>query len=89
MGSQFQSFALINIRKAVELESTTNKIPMYLELQGHIESSIGKKESALTSFRRAIKIIKDNPSLFTIDESEELEQRLNEAIENINSKSKT
>ena len=73
--------ALVSIRKAIGLEPNIEKVPQYLELQGHIESSIGELELAVHSFQRAIKIITDNPGVFNKRESKELERRLNEAVE--------
>lgn len=58
MASQYQSLALVAIRKAVKYEPDEKKIPKYLELQGHIEASIGKNELAIESFKSALKIIK-------------------------------
>ena len=83
MGGQFQGVALVSIRKAVDLEPDIEKIPKYLELQGHIESSIGKMELASKSFKQAIKIIRGNPSSFKSKESKALENRIHEALEEI------
>lgn len=80
MGSQFQSLALEAIRKAIELEPNKKKIPKYLELQGHIESSIGKKDLALQSFRRAIEIIRNNLEYFNTPETKDLEKRIYRAL---------
>jgi hypothetical protein len=44
MGGQFQSLALFDIRKAVKIEPEEKKRPQYLELQGQIELSLGKKK---------------------------------------------
>ena len=89
MGGQFQSHALIAIRKAIELEPDKLKIPKYLELQGHIESSIGKIDLALQSFQRAKQIIKDNPKLFTSAEASDLEKRISKAIDDLNIETET
>lgn len=89
MGGQFQSHALIAIRKAIELEPDKLQIPKYLELQGHIESSIGKIALALDSFQRAKQIIRDNPKLFTSAEASELEKGIISAIKQLNSKTET
>ena len=50
MGCQFKGLALVSIRRVVDLEPDIKKIPEYLELEGHIESSIGKLEIALKTF---------------------------------------
>ena len=89
MGGQFQSHALITIRKAIELEPDKLKIPKYLELQGRIELSIGKIEMALDSFQRAKQIIRDNPKLFTSSEAFELEKRIISAVNELNSRAET
>ena len=86
MGGQFQSLALVAIRKAVELEPDIKKVPKYLELQGHIESSIGKLDIAMQTFQSAIEIIEKNNSSFLDKESKGLGKRLQEALEEINSK---
>ena len=86
MGGQFQSLALVAIRKAVELEPDIKKVPKYLELQGHIESSIGKLDIAMQTFQSAIGIIEKNNSSFLDKESKGLSKRLQEALEEINSK---
>ena len=86
MGGQFQSLALVAIRKAVELEPDIKKVPKYLELQGHIESSIGKLNIAMQSFQSAIEIIEKNDSSFLDKESKDLNKRLQEALEDINAK---
>jgi tetratricopeptide (TPR) repeat protein len=83
MGGQFQSLALVSIRKAVELEPVLEKVPAYLELQGHIESGIGKFELAKSSFQEALKIIADNPSAFNSKESQELRVRLKDSVDEI------
>ncbi len=83
MGSQFHSLALVSIRKAVKLEPDIKQIPKYLELEGHIESSIGKKDMALQSFLRAVKIIKEKQKLFLSSESKDLEKRIVLAIKEL------
>jgi tetratricopeptide (TPR) repeat protein len=80
MGDQFHSLALLAIRKAVDIEPDIEKVPAYLELQGHIESSIGKIEMALRSFQRAVQIISENPELFHSKESKKLGERIKAAI---------
>lgn len=57
MASQFHSLALETIRNAVKIEPDERKIANYLELQGHIEISIGKSDLALKSFKLALEII--------------------------------
>jgi tetratricopeptide (TPR) repeat protein len=89
MAGQFQSFALTSIRKAVELEPKKALIPKYLELQGHIESNIGKIDQAFKSFQRAIEIIRDNPKSIFSPEMAELEKRLIKALEELNNKAET
>ena len=89
MGGRFQSLALIAIRKAVELEPNEKKIPEYLELQGQIESSIGKNDLALQSFQKAIKIISENRAQFTRHEIAELEKSILEAIKEIEERAAT
>ena len=84
MGGQFQSLALLAIRKAVDLEPDLNKLPSYLELQGHIEDNLGKKELALQSFIRAKEIIEKNPINFTTEESKKLYSNILSSIEKIN-----
>ena len=80
MGDQFHSLALMAIRKAVDIEPDIEKVPGYLELQGHIESSIGKNEMALQSFQRAVQIMSVNPGLFLSKESKKLSERIEAAI---------
>ena len=89
IGSQDKSLALLAIRKAINLEPNEKKIPEYLELQGHIESSIGKLDLALQSFHRAIKIMRENRALFNRKETAELERRILEAIEEIEDRVET
>jgi tetratricopeptide (TPR) repeat protein len=86
MRDQFQSLALLAIRKAVELEPNQKKIPEYLELQGHIESGIGKVDLAVQTFQSAVKIIDENPASFSNVESKDLRRRLYAALEEITSK---
>ena len=86
MGGQFQGLAHVSIRKAIEMEPALEKIPVYLELQGHIESGIGKFELAKRSFQKALKIIADNPRAFNSNESQELETRLQNAVNEIKQK---
>jgi tetratricopeptide (TPR) repeat protein len=85
MGGQFHSLALVAIRKAVDIEPNIEKVPAYLELQGHIESNIGKNEIALQSFQRAVQIMSENSDLFLAKESKELSERIKAAIEEMKS----
>ena len=80
MGGQFQGLALVSIRRAIKLEPDLKKIPAYLELEGHIESSIGKLDIALKTLQRALEIINDNPREFNSVESQELRIRLQDAV---------
>ena len=89
MGGQYQSLALVAIRKAIELEPNKMLVPKYLELQGHIQSSIGKIGLALQSFQRAKQIIKGNPKLFTSAEASDLEKRISKAIDELNTETET
>ena len=83
MGGQFQSLALLAIRKAVEIEPEENKLPQYLELQGQIELSLGKKERALESFKQARKILKKYLVLSNNNKRKKLANRMDEAITNL------
>lgn len=86
MGGQFQSLALIAIQKAIDLEPDIKKLPGYLELQGHIENSLGKRELALKSFMRAKEIIAGNANQFTSEESKKLYHNILESIDEIKTK---
>ena len=83
MGGQFQGLALVSIRRAVDLEPDIKRIPAYLELEGNIESSIGKFEIALKTFQRALEIMYDNPREFVSVENQELKIRLLDALEKL------
>ena len=83
MGGQFQSHALLAIRKAVEIEPEESKLPQYLELQGQIELSLGKIERALESFKRARKIIEKYLVHSNNNEQKKLAHRIDEAITNL------
>lgn len=76
MAEQFQSLALVAIRKAVRIEPDEQNVAKYLELQGHIELSIGKKDLAIKSFNSALKIAQK----FTTDELKELNNKIVQEI---------
>ena len=86
MGGQFQSLALLAIRKAVKLEPDVTKIPEYLELQGIIELSVGKYDHAVQSFLKAAEVLNDNSSLLNQVKFRELSERINASIEETKNK---
>jgi tetratricopeptide (TPR) repeat protein len=76
MAKQFHGLALDTIRKAVEIEPDEEKVPQYLELQGNIELSIGKKQLALKTFKSAKTLINKLQKL----DLTKIERRIDESI---------
>lgn len=75
--------ALVAIRRAVKSEPDEIKLPKYLELQGHIESELGKTKLAMQTFYAALKIIEKYKPHFNFGENKDLKDRILSAINEI------
>ena len=86
MGNISPDLALVSIRRAIKYESDEINLPKYMELQGHIESQLGKKEMALQTFSSARKIFEKHPTHYKAGETKDLKDRILSAIDEIQNK---
>ena len=73
--------ALVAIRRSVEYEPDEKLLPKLFELQGQIESDLGKFDLAIQTFLNARKIIEKHPEYFKSGDTKELKERIFTAIE--------
>jgi hypothetical protein len=83
MGNISPDLALVAIRRAVRYEPNEINLPKYMELQGHIESQLGKPELASATFFNALKIIDKNSINYQVGETKALKDRILSAINEI------
>ena len=69
------------ILKALELESDIGKVPGYLELQGNIERSIGRKKKSTATYKHAVDIMEHHPDIFEHQSEHEMRDRILRAVE--------
>jgi tetratricopeptide (TPR) repeat protein len=78
-----RDFALLAIRKAIELEPNSKILPKYLEYQSEIELSIGEKDRAFESLTAALNIIENYHYEFTTEQGRLLKNRIRQSIEKL------
>ena len=76
--------ALVAIRRSVAYESDEKLLAKFLELQGRIESDLGKFDLAIQTFRYARKIIEKHPEYFKSGDAKDLRERIFTAIKEFN-----
>ena len=72
--------ALVEIQKAVNLESNNNHLPKHLIVKGEFEDIVGRHEESLESFLRAQTMMQKNQTYWNKPENQHYKRRLCEGL---------